>query len=310
MKRILVLLIALGILFRSPTVIYAEECEYTEGDLVYIIERGGAIITGYFGSDRTVVIPKEIAGLPVSEIGERAFIDSSVTKIILPDSIMKISEQAIPPNCQVEYEVGVQSVQEKDNPDKEQRKNSERSISENVPFEENSEDLMQADNRKDSDSSSVQGPNTSAPESRSDEDTSTQNISGERESKSKKTDTDSIGKNTTYDVGENNSGRASIDESEITLEDDESEITPEEYSEDLAVQVTSFGNTEPLQSASEHNSSLERSTVTEVEGSDSKAVVHEGKRNYTPAKVATVIIIIGLVVAVACIISDKKGKRN
>ena len=119
MKKILFLFIALGILICPSTAIFAKGNEYTEGDLVYIIERGGIIITGYFGDEKTVVIPKSIAGMPVSEIGEKAFTGTYVTKIILPESIMKISEQSIPSNCQVEYESRGQSALEKNNPDKE-----------------------------------------------------------------------------------------------------------------------------------------------------------------------------------------------
>lgn len=55
----------------------------------------GIRITSYIGFDsETVVIPKEINGLPVTSIGKKAFINSTVSKVILPDTVIAILEEA------------------------------------------------------------------------------------------------------------------------------------------------------------------------------------------------------------------------
>ena len=299
MKKILFLFIALGILICPSTAIFAKGNEYTEGDLVYIIERGGIIITGYFGDEKTVVIPKSIAGMPVSEIGEKAFTGTYVTKIILPESIMKISEQSIPSNCQVEYESRGQSALEKNNPDKEQSEESENSMSENVPLEVDSGNLTQEDTRKDTDSTAVQDSKTLGLYSGAD-DKSGHNSSVDDKSKINKNNTEPIIGNTSiYDASESHLERATIDEFEDVLEDNP---------EDSVVQAIPSEKTNPLKSAHGHESSLESSTVTEEGDPETEGAVRGDNRKNAIDKVLSVIIISGLIVFIVNIMRNKRGK--
>ena len=105
MKKIL-LTVFLLLLFCLPREVSAAEGTYTEGYFQYEIVDEGIVITGYFGSEKTVEVPADIAGYPVSEIGEEAFLGSTVTELILPETIMKIGENALPSNCYVTY-VGI-----------------------------------------------------------------------------------------------------------------------------------------------------------------------------------------------------------
>lgn len=55
----------------------------------------GIEITEYVGfNDRRIVIPPTIEGLPVISIGEKAFYNSSVNEVILPDSVVRICSHA------------------------------------------------------------------------------------------------------------------------------------------------------------------------------------------------------------------------
>lgn len=67
-------------------------CEITVLDLEYSVNsEGGAVINAYNGGLTEVFIPSFISGNPVVEIGAWAFFDnSSVQKIVLPDSVKSI----------------------------------------------------------------------------------------------------------------------------------------------------------------------------------------------------------------------------
>lgn len=51
-------------------------------------------ITGYHGTDAEIVLPSKIGGLPVNEIGGRAFANSAIESVEIPDSIRKIGAEA------------------------------------------------------------------------------------------------------------------------------------------------------------------------------------------------------------------------
>lgn len=52
-------------------------------------------ITSYTGSNGVVMIPGTVAGLPVTSIGDWAFYATSVTNILIPDSVTKIGDGAL-----------------------------------------------------------------------------------------------------------------------------------------------------------------------------------------------------------------------
>lgn len=60
-------------------------------------------ITGYSGIASEIVLPSRIGGLPVNEIGRRAFANSDIESVEIPDSIRKIGAEAF-------FESGVKRV--------------------------------------------------------------------------------------------------------------------------------------------------------------------------------------------------------
>lgn len=56
----------------------------------YIVEQNAVTITGYRGSDTKLSIPAVIDGLEVAKIGREAFKNSTLTEVILPDTVKKI----------------------------------------------------------------------------------------------------------------------------------------------------------------------------------------------------------------------------
>ena len=56
----------------------------------YVIKDGKITITAYKGNEKSITIPESIDSLPVASIGEGAFKDSSIEKIILPESVTHI----------------------------------------------------------------------------------------------------------------------------------------------------------------------------------------------------------------------------
>ncbi|MDR0859293.1 MAG: leucine-rich repeat protein [Oscillospiraceae bacterium] len=64
----------------------------TEGDYKYTIQAGVAIIDEYIGSGGDVVIPSTIAGKTVTEIGENAFwYVKTIGKVTIPNTVTKIN---------------------------------------------------------------------------------------------------------------------------------------------------------------------------------------------------------------------------
>ena len=59
-------------------------------DYTYAIRDGGAVITSYLGSQKSVQIPDRIEGYPVVAIGEGAFRNSKVEEVILPTGVTTI----------------------------------------------------------------------------------------------------------------------------------------------------------------------------------------------------------------------------
>ncbi len=68
---------------------------FTDG-LFFNLDSTGShvIISGYNGTDITVVVPSTFLGLPVEEIGNGAFSDKDIEAVILPSSIKKVGHRA------------------------------------------------------------------------------------------------------------------------------------------------------------------------------------------------------------------------
>ncbi len=63
--------------------------------LNYEVTDGKAKITGYTGNDKDVVIPSEIDGCKVTDIGARAFFGSgNFESVTIPDSVTHIGKEA------------------------------------------------------------------------------------------------------------------------------------------------------------------------------------------------------------------------
>ena len=68
----------------------------SEEDFTYSLNSGNQSvkIDGYTGTDRDVVIPDEIDGLPVTIIGDQAFMGQDITSISIPESVTSIGDSA------------------------------------------------------------------------------------------------------------------------------------------------------------------------------------------------------------------------
>jgi len=71
----------------------------TAGDFDLLQNRfGGITITGYKGTDRTVVIPETIGGLPVTIIGNKAFLRKDLFAVTIPETVVTIEPMAFAEN--------------------------------------------------------------------------------------------------------------------------------------------------------------------------------------------------------------------
>lgn len=66
----------------------------TSGDYTYSVKNGEATITRYNGTEKDVVIPSELGGYPVAEIGTSAFYSKSITSVVIPDTVRDIGNKA------------------------------------------------------------------------------------------------------------------------------------------------------------------------------------------------------------------------
>ncbi|MBQ7045349.1 MAG: leucine-rich repeat protein [Clostridia bacterium] len=93
--------------FILPTPQPAKQFAYTQN--------GSEItITGYLGTDKQVVIPAELDGYPVTQIGENSFyLNRSITSVTIPGSVKTISENAFR-GCtaleEIVFNEGLQSI--------------------------------------------------------------------------------------------------------------------------------------------------------------------------------------------------------
>jgi hypothetical protein len=69
-----------------------------ETDFETMMENGSVTITGYTGTRTQLVIPVEISGIPVTKIGNRAFLGKRLTSVTIPNTIIEIEREAFRQN--------------------------------------------------------------------------------------------------------------------------------------------------------------------------------------------------------------------
>ncbi len=75
--------------------LYAKWHAATEG-LTYTLSDGAYSVTGYQGTDTKVYIAGVYDGLPVTSIGDRAFIYTyNITRVAIPNGVTSIGEYAL-----------------------------------------------------------------------------------------------------------------------------------------------------------------------------------------------------------------------
>jgi len=123
MKKISLLFIV--VLFFSVASLYAQNDSQFEPEnrftVVLTKDGTGAVITGYTGTTPVVRIPPTIQGMPVREIGERAFYDypasfrsrvgskEELYRVVIPEGVIKIGREAF--RITNEYWIGFASMQ-------------------------------------------------------------------------------------------------------------------------------------------------------------------------------------------------------
>ena len=90
----LLLVLALLLSMAAP-VLAAEDQTITSGDWVYLVEDGEATLVEYLGSSTDVVVPAQIDGLPVTELGDDSpdytvFRNIQLTSVQLPEGLEHI----------------------------------------------------------------------------------------------------------------------------------------------------------------------------------------------------------------------------
>jgi hypothetical protein len=79
-------LLASVLLLALPAVMRAQ--------FTFTTNNGAITITGYTGSNGVVMIPSTIGGLPVTSVGDWAFYASSVTNVLIPDTVSNVGDGA------------------------------------------------------------------------------------------------------------------------------------------------------------------------------------------------------------------------
>jgi len=73
------------------------------GDWEYSVSGGEAIINNYTGPGGGLVIPETLAGLPVKEIGALALSEKGITSLTIPDTIIRLGDNAFSANPGLSY---------------------------------------------------------------------------------------------------------------------------------------------------------------------------------------------------------------
>ena len=105
MKRSLHLIAALLLAILCTATAYAQPQVYSNDYFRYVVENNGATIISYYGTEEEVAVPSTVgAGHPVSGIAQGAFLTATGTKkIILPDTVMTVEEDAFAEHQEVVF---------------------------------------------------------------------------------------------------------------------------------------------------------------------------------------------------------------
>ena len=150
LKNILTAIICISLLFSN--VVFADDTVYTDGALLYVIEDDGNItIVEYFGREDTVEVPMAIGEHFVTSIGPKAFADSDVKSVDLPDTITSIASNAFDDisSVSIKYYDPSKKYVEKENPIIEVKPQEKDPIEEpKEEKEENQKEETKEDNKK------------------------------------------------------------------------------------------------------------------------------------------------------------------
>jgi hypothetical protein len=72
--------------------VFAQDASYFT--ITVTRDGSGAVVTGYGGNERDVKVPANIQGLPVKEIGTRAFRTSKITSVVISEGVTIIGDAA------------------------------------------------------------------------------------------------------------------------------------------------------------------------------------------------------------------------
>lgn len=67
-------------------------------DFQYVVDNGEIVITGYTGTEKNIIVPYAIDGIPVRKIAEKAFFNLEIESIILSNNVKYIEELAFAGN--------------------------------------------------------------------------------------------------------------------------------------------------------------------------------------------------------------------
>lgn len=98
MKRLMLVAGLLAILMLFAVGASAQQAEQ---GLLYSTGSGGVTITGYTSHVTELEVPSSIGGLPVTAIGNEAFSDSGLVRVVLPEGITSIGRGAFKNNLQL-----------------------------------------------------------------------------------------------------------------------------------------------------------------------------------------------------------------
>jgi hypothetical protein len=102
------MMIAIALLAAVSASVFSQRADPESDFEAFPIDEDGEflVITAYLGNKREVRIPSEIKGLPVTYIGVRAFAEKNLITVSIPDSVIRIHEDAFRNNQLISVSIG------------------------------------------------------------------------------------------------------------------------------------------------------------------------------------------------------------